>query len=117
MCRTDSGIVFSKRNVKINQEGSQDMHTGEKFAPVRKEDIVMGQILGRGNGGFVYQGFHKQSKIEVAVKVILFDSADLNTGHQLVQQRAKAPVLQWIRYDSAVLSRARKFIYLGNICR
>jgi serine/threonine protein kinase len=30
------------------------MDTGEKYQPVRKEDIQMGQVLGRGNGGFVY---------------------------------------------------------------
>lgn len=73
------------------------MQTGLKYEPVRKEDIVMGQILGRGNGGFVYQAFHKSTGIDIAVKVnisFLSPFPPMVVGYQSLQQRVETPILQ-----------------------
>jgi hypothetical protein len=36
-----------------------------------KSDLEYGEVLGRGNGGMVRAGFHKATKIPVAIKVSL----------------------------------------------
>lgn len=46
------------------------MQTGQRHEPVKKDDISTGPILGRGNGGYVYRGIHKQSGTPMAVKCI-----------------------------------------------
>ena len=60
---------MGKKNIKIDNQGSVDMQTGQRYQQIRKEDIVYGEVLGRGNGGTVRAGMHKASGIAVAIKV------------------------------------------------
>jgi hypothetical protein len=48
------------------------MQTGQRYPSIQKQDFIYGDILGRGNGGMVRAGVHKQSGIPVAIKVSYF---------------------------------------------
>ena len=60
---------MEKKQIKFDQQGSIDMQTGQRYPSIQKHDFIYGDILGRGNGGMVRAGIHKQSGIPVAIKV------------------------------------------------
>ena len=67
--RTAGGVLIDKKSVKIDNEGSVDMVTGERYQQILKTDLEYGEVLGKGNGGIVQKGVHKVSGIPVAIKV------------------------------------------------
>lgn len=60
---------MTKKNIKIDNQGSVDLQTGQRYQQILKQDLVYGEVLGRGNGGVVRAGIHKASGIPVAIKV------------------------------------------------
>ncbi len=60
---------MTKKNIKIDEKGSVDMQTGQRYQQLLKNDLEYGEVLGRGNGGMVRRGLHKASGIPIAVKV------------------------------------------------
>jgi hypothetical protein len=68
-----NGDVFIKDNVAINSSGIAMWNNPKKFT-LNYEDIVLGDIIGRGSSSIVLHGIHAPTHTPLALKVInLFD--------------------------------------------
>ena len=55
--------------MKLDNEGSLNLQTGDRIISIMPQELEDGPILGQGNGGLVRVAIHKQLGIPFAVKV------------------------------------------------
>jgi hypothetical protein len=56
---TEGGIRIKTRGIKLDQEGSVNLQTGERIISIMPNELEDGPILGQGNGGLVRVVIHR----------------------------------------------------------